>query len=168
MIASILKQAGYRVGLYTSPHLLSYTERIRVGGQPIAEAEWAALTEFIKPHVEAVNREGTFGELTTFEIFTAMAFTHFRDAKADYQVLEVGLGGGVLDAAQRTRLADLVRSYALEGTTVQVLERRRIAWDEGGTRMAFLDLTRPETRGFQPFRGLEPAHFPDASLHIER
>lgn len=93
MIASILKQAGYRVGLYTSPHLLSYTERIRVDGQPIPEADWAALTEKVKPHIEAVNKEGEFGELTTFEIFTAMAFTHFRDIKADYQVMEVGLGG---------------------------------------------------------------------------
>ena len=61
MIASILKQAGYRVGLYTSPHLLSYTERIRVDGQPIAEADWARLTEYIKPYVEADNREATSG-----------------------------------------------------------------------------------------------------------
>jgi dihydrofolate synthase/folylpolyglutamate synthase len=93
MIASILKQAGYRVGLYTSPHLLSYTERIRVDGQPISEEEWAGLVACIQPHVEAVNREGEFGELTTFELYTAMAFAHFRDIKADYQVMEVGLGG---------------------------------------------------------------------------
>jgi dihydrofolate synthase/folylpolyglutamate synthase len=93
MISSILKQAGYRVGLYTSPHLLSYTERIRVDGKPIPEAVWAELVEKLKPHIEAVNREGEFGELTTFEILTAMAFTCFRDVKADYQVMEVGLGG---------------------------------------------------------------------------
>lgn len=93
MIASILKQAGYKVGLYTSPHLLSYTERIRVGGKPITEAEWAGLGEEIRPHVEAVNAEGTLGELTTFELYTAMAFAHFRNIKVDYQVMEVGLGG---------------------------------------------------------------------------
>ena len=102
MIASILKQAGYRVGLYTSPHLLSYTERIRVGGQPIAEEEWAGLVEQIRPYVEAVNAEGTFGELTTFELYTAMAFVHFRAIKADYQVMEVGLGGR-LDATNVVR-----------------------------------------------------------------
>ncbi len=102
MIASILKQAGYRVGLYTSPHLLSFTERIRADGRPIAEEEWARLTEVVKPEVEAVNAEGTYGELTTFEIYTAMAFICFRDMKADYQVLEVGLGGR-LDATNVVR-----------------------------------------------------------------
>jgi dihydrofolate synthase/folylpolyglutamate synthase len=95
MIASILKHAGYRVGLYTSPHLLSYTERIQVDGKPIAEEDWAGLTGLIQPHVEAENRLGDLGELTTFEIFTSMAFLHFRQVRADYQVLEVGLGGRI-------------------------------------------------------------------------
>jgi dihydrofolate synthase/folylpolyglutamate synthase len=102
MIASILDQAGYRVGLYTSPHLLSFTERIQVNGKPITEEYWARLTELLKPEVEAVNEEGAFGELTTFEIYTAMAFTCFRDVKADYQVVEVGLGGR-LDATNVVR-----------------------------------------------------------------
>ena len=93
MIASILQNAGYKVGLYTSPHLLSYTERIRVNGKPIAEKDWANLVEIIQPHVEAENALGDLGQLTTFEIFTAMAFLHFARVKADWQVLEVGLGG---------------------------------------------------------------------------
>jgi dihydrofolate synthase/folylpolyglutamate synthase len=93
MIASILQNAGYKVGLYTSPHLLSYTERIRVDGKPITEADWAKLVEIIQPHVEAENALGDLGELTTFEIFTALAFLHFQRVRADYQVLEVGLGG---------------------------------------------------------------------------
>ncbi len=93
MIAWILKSAGYKVGLYTSPHLLDYTERIRVDGKAIAEEDWARLTELIKPHVEAENAIGDLGQLTTFEIFTAMAFLHFQRVKADWQVLEVGLGG---------------------------------------------------------------------------
>jgi dihydrofolate synthase/folylpolyglutamate synthase len=93
MIASILQNAGYKVGLYTSPHLLSYTERIRVNGKPIAEKDWATLVEIIKPHVEAENALGDLGQLTTFEIFTAMAFQHFAQVRADWQVLEVGLGG---------------------------------------------------------------------------
>jgi dihydrofolate synthase/folylpolyglutamate synthase len=93
MIASILQNAGYKVGLYTSPHLLSYTERIRVNGKPIAEKDWASLVEIIQPHVEAENALGDLGQLTTFEIFTAMAFLHFSQVKAVWQVLEVGLGG---------------------------------------------------------------------------
>jgi len=93
MIASILFQSGYRTGLYTSPHLLSIRERIQVDGQPIAEDEFARMTGQIKPEVAAVNAVGEFGELTTFEILTALAFAHFREKKAAYQVLETGLGG---------------------------------------------------------------------------
>jgi dihydrofolate synthase/folylpolyglutamate synthase len=102
MIASILKEAGYKVGFYSSPHLLSYTERIQFDGRPIAEEEWAKLVEILKPHVEAENALGDLGELTTFEIFTAMAFLHFRQVKADWQVVEVGLGGR-LDATNVVR-----------------------------------------------------------------
>ncbi|MFC1965127.1 bifunctional folylpolyglutamate synthase/dihydrofolate synthase [Chloroflexota bacterium] len=93
MIASILTQAGYRTGLYTSPHLLSFTERIQVDGRPIAEGAFASLTEVLKPEVEAVNLVGAFGELTTYELLTALAFAYFREKGADYQVLETGLGG---------------------------------------------------------------------------
>jgi dihydrofolate synthase/folylpolyglutamate synthase len=93
MIASILAHAGYKTGLYTSPHLLSYTERIRINGKSIAEEDWSRLVATIQPFVEDENKKGDLGELTTFELFTAMAFLHFRQAKADYQVMEVGLGG---------------------------------------------------------------------------
>lgn len=95
MIESILRRAGYRTGIFTSPHLLSFTERIKTNGQPISEYDWARLTELIRPGVEAVNEEGDFGELTTFEIMTAMAFLCFREMGADYQVIETGLGGRI-------------------------------------------------------------------------
>jgi len=93
MIASILTQAGYRTGLYTSPHLLSFTERIQIDGRPISEAAFGRLVEVLKPEVEAVNKSSTLGELTTFELLTALAFTYFETRKVDYQVLETGLGG---------------------------------------------------------------------------
>lgn len=93
MIASILAQAGYKVGLYTSPHLLTFTERVQVDGKPIAEDTFARLTEVLKPQVEAVNQFGVFGELTTFELLTTLAFVYFQERKVDYQVLETGLGG---------------------------------------------------------------------------
>ncbi|OGO22933.1 MAG: hypothetical protein A2144_02625 [Chloroflexi bacterium RBG_16_50_9] len=93
MIASILTQAGYRTGLYTSPHLLSFTERVQINGQPITEHAFARLTELLKPEVETSNKTDGPGELTTFEILTALAFAYFREIKADYQVMEVGLGG---------------------------------------------------------------------------
>ena len=93
MIASILTAQGYEVGLYTSPHLHSATERIRVNGQPISQQQFAAVVESIWSTVERVGSSGGYGGVTTFEAMTAMAFVHFRDIGADFQVMEVGLGG---------------------------------------------------------------------------
>ena len=93
MVASVLTAAGYTTGLYTSPHLCSWRERIRVNGELISEAELAALVERVKPEVEAVNNKATYGELTTFELLTALGFAHFKLKGVDFQVLEVGLGG---------------------------------------------------------------------------
>ena len=93
MIASILTAQGYEVGLYTSPHLHSATERIRVNGQPISQQQFAAVVESIWPTVERIGSSGDYGGVTTFEAMTAMAFVHFRDIGADFQVMEVGLGG---------------------------------------------------------------------------
>ncbi|MGB2878326.1 MAG: folylpolyglutamate synthase/dihydrofolate synthase family protein [Dehalococcoidales bacterium] len=93
MLASILKQSGYRTGLYTSPHLLNIRERIQVDGRQISEDEFARLVGRIKPEVEAVDTSGDLGELTTYEILTALAFMYFKDRGVAYQVLETGLGG---------------------------------------------------------------------------
>lgn len=93
MVSSILTRSGYCTGLYTSPHLHSFTERVQVNGMPIAEEEFARLVGVMRPEVEAVNRFGAFGELTTFELLTALAFAYFRDRGVELQVLETGLGG---------------------------------------------------------------------------
>lgn len=87
LAASGLQAAGYRVGLYTSPHLLDYCERIRVDSLSIPHQDLAALVELIKPAVAAVPK------LTTFEITTALAFLHFARAGVSAAVVEVGLGG---------------------------------------------------------------------------
>ena len=93
MIASALGAAGYRTGLYTSPHLHTFRQRINVAGKDIAKGKFSTLVDRLKPEVEAVNLGHAYGELTTFEILTAMAFTYFGDAEVDFQVLEAGLGG---------------------------------------------------------------------------
>ncbi len=93
MVTSILSAQGYRVGLYTSPHLHSVMERIRVGLDPVSKEEFAGLVEQVWPAVESVGREGGYGDVTTFEMLTAMAFHHFRAVGAEVQVVEVGLGG---------------------------------------------------------------------------
>ena len=85
--SSALQAAGYRVGLYISPHLHDYAERIRINGQPIEHDQLITLVEEIKPHIEAIPL------LTTFEITTALALLHFARENVDVTVLEVGLGG---------------------------------------------------------------------------
>jgi len=93
MIASVLTTSGYTTGLYTSPHLHTWRERIRVDGELVSEVEMAALVERLKPEVEAVNQKATYGRLTTFELLTVLAFAHFVAKEGDFQVLEVGMGG---------------------------------------------------------------------------
>lgn len=87
LCASALRAAGYMVGLYTSPHLEDYTERIRVDGEPISHEQLVELVEEIKPHVAKIPK------LTTFEITTALGFMAFAKFGVDVAVLEVGLGG---------------------------------------------------------------------------
>ena len=93
MVASILSADGYKVGLYTSPHLHRVVERIRVGLEPIGGEEFGALVERAWPAVEWVERHGDHGPVTFFELLTSMAFLHFSQIAADFQVIEVGLGG---------------------------------------------------------------------------
>src|SRR4030042_6945018 len=79
MIASVLTASGYRTGLYTSPHLHTMRERIQVDGKPIEEKEFADLVNRLRPEIETVNRLKIAGELTTFEILSALAFVYFRE-----------------------------------------------------------------------------------------
>lgn len=93
LITSILSQAGCRVGFYSSPHLHSVRERIRVGLEPVSKREYAALVAKVWDAVQETGREGGYGGVSFFEMMTAMALVHFRDIRADFQTLEVGLGG---------------------------------------------------------------------------
>ena len=86
MLAAILQTAGYNTGLYTSPHLKDFRERIKVNGDEISEKFIIAFTEKIKPLIEEI-------EPSFFEITVAMAFDYFAEQKVDVAVVEVGLGG---------------------------------------------------------------------------
>lgn len=90
-IAAALASAGLRVGLFTSPHLQRYNERIRVNGEPVSDGELAALVERVRPLAERIAP--AVGHPTEFEQGTAMAMLHFAEAGVDYAVLETGLGG---------------------------------------------------------------------------
>ena len=93
LITSILSAAGCVAGLYTSPHLHTVLERVRVGMEPIGEDEYAALIAQIWQAVEYVGRVGQWGGVTFFEMMTVLAMLHCRNIGADFHVLEVGLGG---------------------------------------------------------------------------
>jgi len=150
MIASILQAAGYRSGLYTSPHLHSVRERIAVDGQPIGEDEFAHLTEALALQVAVENEDGRFGQLTTFELLTALALLYFQDRDARWQVLEVGMGGR-LDA---TNVVDekavcVITPISLEhtivlGDTVEKIAAEKAAILRPGTTVVMALQPYPE------------------------
>jgi dihydrofolate synthase/folylpolyglutamate synthase len=94
MLEAILRRAGVRVGLYTSPHLVRVEERIRVGGREIAPEELAVLATRVRDVSEALWRRGEIlARPTYFEFLTAIGFEYFREKRVEIAVLEVGLGG---------------------------------------------------------------------------
>ena len=132
MISQVLITAGYNTGLFTSPHLHTLRERVRTSGAMIPEADFAALVAKLKPIVEKVNKEAAYGELTTFEILTAVVFAYFKNRRVDFQVLEVGLGGR-LDATNVAK-ADVcvITSLSLDHTEILGNTLAKIATEKAG------------------------------------
>jgi dihydrofolate synthase/folylpolyglutamate synthase len=88
MISSILTESGFKVGLFTSPHLVSFTERIRINGQPISESDVIDIAHNVRKSISGTDLNPTF-----FEFVTAMAFYYFAINKVDWAVIETGMGG---------------------------------------------------------------------------
>ena len=94
MIDSILREAGFKVGLYTSPHLVSFRERIRINGEMISEDQVRDLMTRLKPHVDALeNQSDDLGHISFFDIYTTLGLLLFALEEVDFAVLEVGMGG---------------------------------------------------------------------------
>ncbi len=126
MIAGGLQAAGYRVGFYTSPHLIDFTERIQVNRQPISKASLVEIVEELKPHIAEIP------ELTTFELTTAVGFVYFAQQHIDAAVVEVGLGGR-LDATNIvTPLVSVITSISYDHTAVLGKTLAAIAGEKGG------------------------------------
>jgi dihydrofolate synthase/folylpolyglutamate synthase len=131
-LESMLRAAGYRVGLYTSPHLVSFTERIRVNGAPISEDRVVELAERVR---ECYRRdEGTPGipamSPTFFEVTTIMAFTHFAEEAIDVAVVETGMGGRLDSTNVITPLVSVITNVDLEhteylGDTLEAIAREK-------------------------------------------
>lgn len=128
LIAAVLQAAGYKVGLYTSPHLVDFRERIRINGQMIPEEKVVAFVEQIKnPKSKINNLQSSFFELTT-----ALAFSYFAEQQVDIAVVEVGLGGR-LDATNIiTPLLSVITNIGLDHTEFLGHTLKDIAREKAG------------------------------------
>lgn len=132
MISSILIASGYKVGMFTSPHLINFTERIQVNNREITKEEVVTYISALKPIIERMDRDPELRHPTFFEIVTAIAFKHFADEEIDFAVLEVGMGGE-LDATNVVKaLVSVVTNVSLEHTTVLGDTVLKIAERKGG------------------------------------
>ena len=147
MIAQVLIATGYKTGLFTSPHLHTLRERIRINGTLIAETDFAALVTELKPIVEEVNQEAAYGQLTTFEILTTVVFTYFKRSQVDFQVLEVGLGGR-LDATNVVKAeVCVITSLSLDHTEVLGNSVAKIAAEKAGIiKPGAIVISAPQTK----------------------
>lgn len=125
MLASVLQQAGYKVGLYTSPHLLDFRERIKVNGSMIPEQNVVDFVSIHKSYFKAKH-------LSFFEMTVGMAFSYFKQERVDYAVIEVGLGGR-LDATNIiTPILSLITNIGLDHTQFLGTTRSKIAREKAG------------------------------------
>ena len=133
MVEAILREAGYVTGLYTSPHLHSYRERVRINSEPITREGFARLATTLKREMDASTEWLDDRSLVTFDLLTALAFLSFREADAQVQVLEAGLGGRV-DSTNVFETKDIacIAPISLEhtqilGDTVEQIAREKAA-----------------------------------------
>ncbi len=132
MLSSILQSAGYSVGLFTSPHLVSFTERIVINDRQIPEDRMLSLVRRIRPYVEEFGKDPDLEHPTFFEFVTAMAFIYFCEEKVDWAVMEVGLGGR-LDATNivKPRIS-VITNVDFDHTHVLGTELEKIAEEKAG------------------------------------
>ena len=126
LCVTALQEAGYRVGLYTSPHLHDYSERIQINRIPIPHAELIDLVDEIKPQIESVPN------LSTFEITTALAFLYFQRKGVDAAVLEVGLGGRLDATNVVTPSVCVITSISYDHTQILGETIAQIAGEKAG------------------------------------
>ncbi|OCL25287.1 folylpolyglutamate synthase/dihydrofolate synthase [Orenia metallireducens] len=131
ILTAIYKEAGYKVGTYTSPHITEFNERIRINNINISNQDLEELIEEMKPVINRVAREL---ELPTyFEVITALAFLYYYRQEVDLLVLEVGLGGRY-DAtnAMKSSLVSIITNVSLDHTDRLGNDLEKIAWEKAG------------------------------------
>lgn len=128
MTDSILRKAGYKVGLFTSPYIVEFNERMRINGENISNEELCELVEYIKPIADKMQDKPT-----EFELITALAFLYFARHNCDVVVLECGLGGR-LDATNiiKTPILSVITGIALDHTSILGDTVEKIAAEKAG------------------------------------
>jgi dihydrofolate synthase/folylpolyglutamate synthase len=145
MLASILRRAGYRTGLFTSPHLCRVEERIQVDGTPISGKDLAALMAEVEPAVRAVDASQSTGAVTFFEVGTALGFLHFARRQVDVAIIEVGLGGRFDSTNVCNPLVAVITSISIDHTQQLGNTLASIAAEKAG----ILKPGRPAVSGVQ-------------------
>lgn len=125
MLAAQLQVCGYRVGLYTSPHLVDFRERIRVNGKPVSEEYVTKFVENERPFFEPLKA-------TFFEVTTAMAFKYFSEQDVDIAVIEVGLGGRMDSTNIITPICSIITNISLDHTQLLGSTLEEIALEKAG------------------------------------
>jgi dihydrofolate synthase/folylpolyglutamate synthase len=125
MLASILQEAGYKVGLYTSPHLKSFTERIRINGEEIPKRK---VTSFITKHKNFLEQQ----KLSFFEMTVGLAFDYFANEKVDIAIIEVGLGGRLDSTNIITPEISVITNIGLDHTQFLGETLPEIAFEKAG------------------------------------
>lgn len=140
LIASILQQSGYKVGLYTSPHLIDFRERIRVNGEMISESD---VIDF----VENYRNSGFDGTPSFFELTSTMAFDYFRKSKVDYAVIEVGLGGRLDSTNIITPILSVITNISFDHTQFLGDTLEKIAGEKAGIIKKGIPVVIGEAKG---------------------
>jgi len=138
MLASIFQKAGYQTGLYTSPHIHHFSERIRVNGTGISEDAIVRLTQSMRPEIDRL-------QCTFFEATTAMAFQYFREQRVDIAVIETGLGGRLDATNVITPEISVITGIGLDHTEHLGRDKTKIAAEKGGIIKYKVPLVTGET-----------------------
>jgi dihydrofolate synthase/folylpolyglutamate synthase len=148
MLESVLRHAGHRTGLFTSPHLVDVRERIQVDAEMIGRDEVAALMVELRPHVEAMEREGQ--PPTFFEVGTTLGFLYFQRRGVKIAVVEVGLGGRFDSTNVVDPLVSVITSISYDHTAILGDTLEKIAFEKAGIikpgRPVVSGVTAPEAR----------------------
>ncbi len=144
MLSSILKLAGYKTAMFTSPHLIEYTERFKVNGLDISKQKLAGYISRISRIIGSKKYKGE--QPTEFEILTAIAFLYFAEMKVDIAVIEVGLGGRYDSTNVITPILSLITNVDYDHVNILGNSLKKIAYEKAGIIKTKVPVITTETK----------------------